>query len=93
MTRQMKQYNYLVSFYCGNSGFGIVYITRTSKLDSFNKLTELAEWIGEHNSVSNVAISSFQLVNISRVKKGEKVQCQEKRLSQKCIHLVARAIK
>lgn len=28
-----------------------------------------AEWIGEHNSVSNVAISSFQLVNISHVKK------------------------
>lgn len=69
--RQMTQYNYLVSFYCGNSGFGTVYITRTSKLDSFNKLTELAEWIGEHNSVSNVSISSFQLVNISHVKKGK----------------------
>lgn len=68
----MKQYNYLISFYCGNSGFGTVHITRTSKLDSFNKLTELAEWIGEHNSVSNVAISSFQLVNISRIKKEKK---------------------
>lgn len=68
----MKQYNYLVTFYCGNSGFGTVHITRTSKLDSFNKLTELAEWIGEHNSVSNVAISSFQLVNISRIKKEKK---------------------
>lgn len=67
----MTQYTYLVSFYCGNSGFGTVYITRTSKLDSFNKLTELAEWIGEHNSVSNVSISSFQLVNISHVKKGK----------------------
>lgn len=68
----MKQYNYLVSFYCGNSGFGTAYITRTSKLDSFNKLTELAKSIGERNSVSNVAISSFQLVNISHVKKEKK---------------------
>lgn len=68
----MKQYNYLISFYCGNSGFGTVYITRTSKLDSFDKLTELAKWIGEHNSVSNVAISSFQLVNVSRTKKERK---------------------
>ena len=68
----MKQYNYLISFYCGNSGFGTAHITRTSKLDSFNKLTELAEWIGEHNSVSNVAISSFQLVNVSRVKREKK---------------------
>ena len=46
----MKQYNYLISFYCGNSGFGTVHITRTSKLDSFNKLTELAEWIDEQNN-------------------------------------------
>lgn len=68
----MKQYNYLISFCCGNSGFGTVYITRTSKLDSFNKLTELAEWIGEHNSISNVAISSFQLVSTSHVKKEKK---------------------
>lgn len=68
----MKQYNYLVTFYCGNSGFGTVYITRTSKLDSFDKLTELAKWIGEHNGVSNVAISSFQLVNVSRIKKERK---------------------
>lgn len=73
----MKQYNYLISFYCGNSGFGTVHITRTSKLDSFNKLTELAEWIGEHNSVSNVAISSFQLVNISHVKKEKKCNAQK----------------
>lgn len=77
----MKQYNYLISFYCGNSGFGTVHITRTSKLDSFDKLTELAEWIGEQNNIANVAISSFQLVNISHVKKGEKAQCQEKRLN------------
>ena len=72
MKRQMKQYNYLVSFYCGNSGFGTVHITRTSKLDSFDKLTELAKWIGEQNNITNVAISSFQLVNISRVKKEKK---------------------
>lgn len=68
----MKQYNYLVTFYCGNSGFGTVYITRTSKLDSFDKLTELAKWIGEQNSITNVAISSFQLVNTSHVKKEKK---------------------
>lgn len=68
----MKQYNYLISFYCGNSGFGTVHITRTSKLDSFDKLAELAKWIGEHNSVSNVAISSFQLINVSRVKREKK---------------------
>ena len=55
----MKQYNYLISFYCGNSGFGTVYITRTSKLDSFDKLTELAKLISENNGVSNVAIFSF----------------------------------
>lgn len=73
----MKQYNYLVTFYCGNSGFGTVHITRTSKLDSFNKLTELAEWIGEHNSVSNVAISSFQLVNISHAKKEKKCNAKK----------------
>lgn len=73
----MKQYNYLVTFYCGNSGFGTVHITRTSKLNSFNKLTELAEWIGEHNSVSNVAISSFQLVNISHVKKEKKCNAKK----------------
>lgn len=68
----MKQYNYLVSFYCGNSGFGTVHITRTSKLDSFDKLTELAKWIGEQNNITNVAISSFQLVNVSRIKKEKK---------------------
>lgn len=68
----MKQYNYLISFYCGNSGFGTAHITRTSKLDSCDKLAELAKWIGEHNSVSNVAISSFQLVNVSRVKREKK---------------------
>lgn len=68
----MKQYNYLISFYCENSGFGTVHITRTSKLDSFDKLTELAKWIGEQNNITNVAISSFQLVNISHVKKEKK---------------------
>ena len=68
----MKQYNYLVTFYCGNSGFGTVYITRTSKLDSFDKLTELAKWIGGQNNITNVAISSFQLVNVSRTKKERK---------------------
>ena len=73
----MKRYNYLVSFYCGNSGFGTVYITRTSKLDSFDKLTELAKWIGEHNGVSNVAISSFQLVNVSRTKKEKKYNAKK----------------
>lgn len=68
----MKQYNYLISFYCNKSNLGTAHITRTSKLDSFDKLNELAEWIGERNSVSNVAISSFQLVNISHVKKEKK---------------------
>ena len=73
----MKQYNYLISFCCGNAGFGTVYITRTSKLDSFNKLTELAEWIGEQNNISNVAISSFQLVNVSRIKKERKCNAKK----------------
>lgn len=68
----MKQYNYLISFYCGNSGFGTAHITRTSKLDSFDKLNELAEWIGGQHDVANVVISSFQLVNISHVKKEKK---------------------
>ena len=77
MKRQMKQYNYLVSFYCGNSGLGTVHITRTSKLDSFDKLTELAKWIGEQNNIANVAISSFQLVNISHVKKERKYNAKK----------------
>lgn len=68
----MKQYNYLVSFYCGESELGTAHITRTSKLDSFDKLIELAEWIGEQHNVTNVVVSSFQLVNISHVKKEKK---------------------
>lgn len=68
----MKQYNYLISFYCNDSNFGTAYVTRTNKLDSFDKLTELAEWIGDQHNVANVAVSSFQLVNISHVKKEKK---------------------
>lgn len=68
----MKQYNYLVSFHCEKAGLGTAYITRTSKLDSFNELTDLAEWIGERNNITNVTITNFQLVNISRVKKEKK---------------------
>lgn len=68
----MKQYNYLVSFYCGESNLGTAHIIRTSKLDSFDKLNELAEWIGGQNNITNVAISSFQLVNTSHVKKEKK---------------------
>lgn len=46
-------------------------------LKDFYKYKELAEWIGEHNSVSNVAISSFQLVNISHVKKEKKCNAKK----------------
>lgn len=33
----MKQYNYLVVFSCAPSGIGSAHITRTSKLDNFEK--------------------------------------------------------
>ena len=68
----MKQYNYLVSFSHGEGGWGTAHVTRGSKLDSFNKLTELAKWIGAQNNMANVAITSFQLVNVSRVKRERK---------------------
>ena len=64
----MKQYRYLVSFSC-RSGMGSAYITRTSKLDSFDKLVELAKWIGDNGNCENVAILNYQLVSISRAKK------------------------
>lgn len=68
----MKQYNYLVTFSCREAGFGTAYITRTGKLDSFGKLSELAKDISNQNNITNVAVSSFQLVNISHVKKEKK---------------------
>lgn len=64
----MKQYRYLVSF-SSRSGIGSAYITRTSKLDSFDKLVELAKWIGDNGNCENVAILNYQLVSISRAKK------------------------
>lgn len=64
----MKQYRYLVSF-SSRSGMGSAYITRTSKLDSFDKLVELAKWIGDNGNCENVAILNYQLVSISRAKK------------------------
>lgn len=64
----MKQYRYLVSF-SSRSGMGSAYVTRTSKLDSFDKLVELAKWIGDNGNCENVAILNYQLVSISRVKK------------------------
>lgn len=65
----MKQYNYLVVFSCAPSGIGSSLITRTSKLDNFEKIVELANWIGNTNNIKDVAIINFQLVNISRIKK------------------------
>lgn len=65
----MKQYNYLVAFSCQGGGIGRAHITRTSKLDSFEKLTELAEWIDSNSNFENIAIINFQLVSISRTKK------------------------
>ena len=65
----MKQYNYLVVFSCAPSGIGSSLITRTSKLDNFEKIVELANWIGNKNNSKDVAIINFQLVGISRVKK------------------------
>ena len=64
----MKQYRYLVSF-SSRSGMGSAYVTRTSKLDSFDKLVELAKWIGDNGNCKNVAILNYQLVSISRAKK------------------------
>lgn len=65
----MKQYNYLVVFSCAPFGIGSTYITRTSKLDNFEKLVELANWIGTTNNLKDVAIITFQLLDISRVRK------------------------
>ena len=48
---------------------GSEYVTRTSKLDSFDKLVELAKWIGDNGNCENVAILNYQLVSISRAKK------------------------
>lgn len=67
----MKQYRYLVSF-SSRSGMGSAYVTRTSKLDSFDKLVELAKWIGDNGNCENVAILNYQLVSVSRVKKEKK---------------------
>lgn len=64
----MKQYRYLVSF-SSRSGMGSAYVARTSKLDSFDKLVELAKWIGDNGNCENVAILNYQLVSISRAKK------------------------
>lgn len=64
----MKQYRYLVSF-SSRSGMGSAYITRTSKLDSFDKLVELAKWISDNGNCVNVAILNYQLVSVSRAKK------------------------
>lgn len=64
----MKQYRYLVSF-SSRSGMGSAYVTRTSKLDSFDKLAELSKWIGDNGNCQNVAILNYQLVSISRAKK------------------------
>lgn len=65
----MKQYNYLVVFAHAPFGIGSAHITRTSKLDNFEKIVELANWIGNKNNSKDVAIINFQLVGISRVKK------------------------
>lgn len=64
----MKQYRYIVAF-SSRSGMGSAYITRTSKLDSFDKLVELAKWIGDNGNCENVAILNYQLVSVSRAKK------------------------
>lgn len=65
----MKQYNYLVVFSHAPSGIGSAHITRTSKLDNFEKIVELAKCIEDKNNMKDVAIINFQLVGTSRVKK------------------------
>ena len=68
----MKQYNYLVVFARSPFGIGSAHITRTSKLDNFEKLVELAKCIEDKNNIKDVAIINFQLVGISRVKKEDR---------------------
>ena len=65
----MKQYNYLVVFARAPFGIGSAHITRTSKLDNFEKIVELAKCIEDKNNIKDVAIINFQLVGISRVRK------------------------
>ena len=65
----MKQYHYLVVFARSPFGIGSAHITRTSKLDNFEKLVELAKCIEDKNNIKDVAIINFQLVGTSRVKK------------------------
>lgn len=68
----MKQYNYLVVFVHAPFGIGSAHITRTSKLDNFEKIVELANWIGTTNNLKDVAIINFQLLDISRVRKEDR---------------------
>lgn len=68
----MKQYNYFVAFSYSGGGIGSAYIERTSKLDAFDKLTELAKWIGSTSSIENVVILNYRLVSVSRAKKEKK---------------------
>lgn len=68
----MKQYNYLVVFARSPFGIGSAHITRTSKLDNFEKLVELAKCIEDKNNLKDVAIINFQLVGTSRVKKEDR---------------------
>lgn len=68
----MKQYNYLVVFARSPFGIGSAHITRTSKLDNFEKIVELAKCIKDKNNIKDVAIINFQLVDISRVKRRKK---------------------
>ena len=65
----MKQYNYLVVFAHAPSGIGSAHITRTSKLDNFEKIVELAKCIEDKNNMKDVAMINFQLVGTCRVKK------------------------
>lgn len=68
----MKQYNYLVVFAHAPSSIGSAHITRTSKLDNFEKIVELAKCIEDKNNMKDVAIINFQLVGTSRVKKEDR---------------------
>lgn len=68
----MNQYNYLVVFARSPFGIGSAHITRTSKLDNFEKIVELAKCIEDKNNIKDVAIINFQLVGTSRVKKEDR---------------------
>lgn len=70
----MKQYNYLVSYFC-KGGFGSIIVLRSRKIKSIESVEKLNAYIESTQHLENVGVMSYQLVNVERVKKGRKQSC------------------